>query len=337
VPAYLTFLTLSKLADELANIIKAGGGINVTATISEAINNGKKELTSYYVSMVWKFVFFFKFGIGAIIFSFIPLILQVILVAGGAENYVLAAAFIFPNIIATLIEQPQESAEKFILGANRPIFNTILRILYDVMHLGFTFLWIIVLQLPQQYGLEAVVWILPLGSFIAGFLRMGLGWGYIHRKIAPVRIKEFAWQTFIAPIFPALAIAGIAQLWYRFVFYQLIELMGGSSFAMIFTGAISVLFAIVICAMGIFFPLYSACGGWDNNTMAIFDEAVKISGPSRFLFLPINKASHVFERISPLHNKFPIRYQDATREADELMQERYIKDCLTRELANRLN
>jgi hypothetical protein len=88
------------------------------------------------------------------------------------------------------------------------------------------------------------------------------------------------------------------------------------------------------CAMFIFFPLYCAFGGWDTNTMAIFDEAVAISGPSKFLFLPINKTSHLLEKISPLHNRFPIPYVDAIREAEELMQERYIKDLLTSELEN---
>jgi hypothetical protein len=332
VPAYLTFITLSKLADDLANVIKAGGGINITATISEAINNGKKELTSYYISMIWKFVFFFKFAIGAIILSFIPLILNILLVAGGAENYLLAAAFITPNIIATLVEQPQDSARTVILGANRPTFNTVITIIHDVLNLGFIYLWLIVLRLPQTLGFSAVIWLIPLGGFAPGVLRMIVSWYYIHKQIAPVRFKEFFWQTFMAPIFPALIIAGVAQLWYFFVFENLIALLGGGQLAMILTGGISIMFAFIVCAMFIFFPLYGAFGGWDTNTMAIFDEAVRISGPSRFLFLPINKASHFFEKISPLHNRFPIPYEKALEEADELMQERFIKDKLTQEL-----
>jgi len=102
-------------------------------------------------------------------------------------------------------------------------------------------------------------------------------------------------------------------------------------------GGISILFAFIGCAMVIFFPLYSAFGGWDKNTMAIFDEAVKISGPSRFLFLPINKTSHFFEKISPLHNRFPIPYEEALVEADELMKERYIKDFLSRQYEEKSN
>ena len=337
VPAYITFLTLSKLADELANSIKAGGGINIYATISEAINNGKKELTSYYISMIWKFVFFFKFAIGAILISFIPLVLEILLIAGGAENYILAAAFIMPNIIATVIEQPQSSAEVVIVGASKPEINTVLAVIQQGLNIFFTWLWLIELKLPERWGIQAVVWIMPLGLFIPMVLRTVLSWLYIHKKIAPVRCKEFSWQTFIAPIIPALIIIIIAKLWYMFVFENMIILLGGTDIAMIIAGVVSILFAFVGCLMFIFMPLYGAFGGWDTNTLAIFDEAVAISGPSRFLFLPINKATHLLVSKSRLHNKFQISYLDAHKEADDLMKERFIKDRLTQEILSLQN
>lgn len=329
VPAYLTFVTLSTLADSLANIIKAGGGINIYATISEAINNGKKQLTSYYISMIWKFVFFFKFAIGAILISFMPLIFEVLLVAGGAENYILAAAFIVPNIIATIIEQPIASSEVLILGANKPTFNTITRIFNDLGNIFFVWLWIVYLQLPARYGIDAVVWIMPLGGFLVGLARMVANWVYIHKHIAPVRIDKFGWQTFIAPLIPAILIFLIANLWYNFIFHNMISWFGGGNLAMMIAGVISILFAFIGCAMFFFFPMYAAFGGWDKNTMAIFDEAVKISGPSRFLFIPINKASHWFDK-GPLFNRFVIPYEDALREADDLMRERFIKDKIAK-------
>jgi hypothetical protein len=331
VPAYLTFVTLSTLADSLANIIKSGGGINIYATISEAINNGKKQLTSYYISMIWKFVFFFKFAIGAILISFMPLIFEVLLIAGGAENYILAAGFIIPNIIATIIEQPISSSETVILGANKPVFNTITRIFNDLGNIFFVWLWIVYLQLPAKYGIDAVIWIMPLGGFLVGLTRMILNWIYIHKKIAAVRLNKFGWQTFIAPLIPSILIFVIADFWYKYIFHNMIIWFGGTNFAMMIAGVISILFAFVGCAMFFFFPMYAACGGWDKNTMAIFDEAVKISGPSRFLFYPINKASHWFDK-SPLFNRFVIPYEDALREADELMKERFVKDTIAKEV-----
>jgi len=75
-----------------------------------------------------------------------------------------------------------------------------------------------------------------------------------------------------------------------------------------------------------FFPLYTFFGGNDENTLAIFHEAVQISGPSRFLFIPIDKAMLLLAKKSKLHNKFKIPYEKAELEAQELMKERFIKD-----------
>ena len=77
IPAYTTLSVLSSTADNLANLIKKGGAININATLAEAINNGKMELTNYYIAMQWKFEFFFMFAIGSIIISFMPLLVSV--------------------------------------------------------------------------------------------------------------------------------------------------------------------------------------------------------------------------------------------------------------------
>jgi hypothetical protein len=329
VPGYLTLVALSRLADELANIVKRGGGINVKATISEAYNNKKIELTSYYVSMSWKFVMFFMFAIGSVVFSFIPLLLRVLLVAGGAENYVLAAAFIIPNIIATSIEEPIGTSENIILGANKPLVVTVVDIIGMGASFGLTYLYLFVWRIQDVYGFQGLIWLLPLGGFPIAFTRLIIFWRYIHKNICPVKFREFGWQAFVAPLIPSLILAGIAQLWQIFVFPPMVEAFGGTNLALIIAGTISILFAFIVCVMLIFFPLYTAFGGWDDNTLSIFHEAVEISGPSRFLFRPIDKVSQWLGLKSPLHNRFPIQYQKAKEEAIELMKERYIKDKLT--------
>ncbi len=65
---------------------------------------------------------------------------------------------------------------------------------------------------------------------------------------------------------------------------------------------------------------------------AIFHEACEISGPSRFLFKPIDKAMSWLAKKSKLHNRFVIPYEDAEREAQELMQEKFIIDKLVTKL-----
>ena len=127
---------------------------------------------------------------------------------------------------------------------------------------------------------------------------------YINRKIARVKFKEFGWQAFIAPIGPSLIIALIAWAWHRWAFPFLEGIVGT-----LVAGVISILFAFVFILMFTFFPLYSFFGGWDDNTFSIFKEAVRISGPSRFLFMPIVWSSNWLIKISPFHNKFVIKYE----------------------------
>jgi hypothetical protein len=333
VPAFLTLTTLSKVADELANLIKRGGGINIKATISEARNNNKIELTSYYVAQSWKWIFFFTFALGSILFSFMPLLISVLFEAVGAKEYVLAAAFIIPNIIATTIEEPNGLADNIILGANRPMFKTILDITFNFVNIGLLYLYLFVWNIPEM-GLEAMFWFLPLWGFPSALIVFVLKWWFINREICPVKFKEFGWQSFIAPAIPALIIAGVAELWTAFVFPPLSMIFDGlfANSGTIIGGMITILFGFVGCLMFMFFPLYTAFGGNDENTLAIFHEAVEISGPSRFLFRPIDKLMNFLGKKSPLHNRFPIPWKKALEEARDLMKERYIKDKIVTEM-----
>jgi hypothetical protein len=321
----LTLTQLSATADELANVMKRGGGININATISEAANNNKHELTSYYISMSWKFIYFFVFAIGSIIIAFMPLLVGIIFDAIGATEYVLAAAFIIPNIIATIIEEPVDIAQKFLIGSNHPIFNSNVEVGLTLLSPFLTFFWLFVVQI-QNFDLIVLIWWIPLNAAIPNLIRLVVKWYYINKRVTKVKFKEFYWQAFIAPLIPSLIIAGVAQLWTIFVFPELYILFGENVFASLAAGVCTVLFAFVVCLMFIFFPLYTYFGGHDDNTLAIFHEAVEISGPSRFLFRPIDKAMRWLAHKSPLHGKFPIEYEAAEKEAQELMRERYIKD-----------
>jgi hypothetical protein len=325
VPAYLTLTALSSIADDLANLIKRGGGINIKATISEARNNNKIALTAYYVALSWKFIFFFTFAIGSIIFSFMPLLIDVLFNAVGATEYVLAAAFIIPNVIATTIEEPNGLADMIIYGANRPLIKTILDIIFNFINMMLLFLYLFVWRV-QDLGITGLVWFIPLWVFPQTLIQLVIKWRYINRVICPVKFRDFGWQAFVAPLIPALVIGGIAELWRQFVFPPMVILFGNDNIATVIAGVITILFGFIGCLMFTFFPLYTAFGGNDDNTLAMFHEAVEISGPSRFLFRPIDKMMRWFGMKSKLHNRFPIPYQDAQREAIELMKERFIKD-----------
>ncbi|MBN2153918.1 MAG: hypothetical protein JW839_20845, partial [Candidatus Lokiarchaeota archaeon] len=83
-------------------------------------------------------------------------------------------------------------------------------------------------------------------------------------------------------------------------------------------GIISVLFALTLLLF-IFFIVYSLFGGWDDFSLSEFRRAMEMSGPSKPFVKLIYKLSEYFARLSPLHNRFPIRSDESRQEAIELM------------------
>lgn len=322
VPAYAALIMLNSLADELANLTKQGEGINIKAAISEAYNNGKKDLTRFYIGQQWKWYGFFTYGIGFIVTTFFPIILTTIFSVGEAENYLLAIPFVLPNVIHTLIESPSGYADNIIYGCNKPLFVSIKKILVRSAGFFFTWLWLVELQLPQKYGITAAIWLLPMGTFIPDLLGVIASWIYIHKRI--VSVKFPAWQTFIAPLFPSLIIAGVGWVFRETLYVWLFNWAGP-----IPTAAVSILFAFIVCFLFLYLPLYTYFGGWDIYGLEMFRKAVSISGPSRLFFVPIYKASAWLADKSPFHDKYPIPWQGADKDAIELMIDRYQNDLKT--------
>nr|MDO8115128.1 hypothetical protein [Candidatus Sigynarchaeota archaeon] len=330
VPAFLTFSRLSGVADSFANLMKAGGGINIRGTLSEAYNSGKKNLTSYYIAMQWKFFCMFAFALGSLIIAFMPFILTALFHVGSAANYALAAAFVVPNIIATTAEEPIKTAENVILAANKPHVDTVLWITGDFFGLLLLYLALFVFKIPL-WGTLAIIWLIPLLPVAPNLYRGIASWVYIGKKLCPVEWKRFAWQTFIAPIPPAIIYGIIGNLWVVYIFPALTNAFGGEDLGIIIAAVITVLFAIFF-GLFFFFPVYGLMGGWDKNSLAVFKEAVEISGPSKFIFMPILRMTLFLGTRSPLHDKFPIPFERAQQEAVELMQLRHIKDTIVKEI-----
>ncbi|GAB4317432.1 MAG: hypothetical protein Kow0069_20190 [Promethearchaeota archaeon] len=320
VPAFLTFSQLNKLADDVANLTKRAEGINIKASISEAYNNGKRALTQYYIAQSWKFYGFFTWGISAVVIGFLPALVTNVLFAFGAENYLLAVPFILPNILHTLWEMPNGTADHVILGANRPLFKSLLDVASTFMGFFFTWLWLVALQLPQRFGTVAVIWLLPMGGFPVTVFLVLAKWWYVHKKIVPVRLPT--WQAFVAPAAPFAIVLGLGAAWSFLVAPALVAAVGH-----LVTGLATVMFAFVGALMFTFIPLYTFFGGWDEYGLRVFKDAVDLSGPAKVFFKPIYKLSAWLANVSPLHDRHPIPWRGAAADAEELMRERELHDA----------
>lgn len=317
VPAYVTLQTLNKTADELANITKRSEGINLKGGLSESYNNGRHKLTQFYIAQVFKWYGFFTTGIGIVVMTFFPALMEIIFGTGDLKTYLLAIPFILPNVIHTITCEGLDGTSKQILQmTNHQMFNSLTEIGHNIASIITTWIYLDVTMIPQRYGIPAMIWIIPMGNFIADFGFMLVRYIYIHKRV--VKIKIPVWQAFIAPLPPALITFGVGKLWIATVHVWIRDAIGGDIGAYA-AGISTVLFAFVGCFLFLFITLYSYFGGWDDYGLEVFQEAVKISGPSKIFFKPIAKMSTWLISISPFHNKYPIPWKEADREAVELM------------------
>ncbi|NMC05420.1 MAG: hypothetical protein GYA24_09420 [Candidatus Lokiarchaeota archaeon] len=315
VPAYATMLTLNSLADEIANISKRSEGINTKGAFAEALNNGKQKLGQYYIANTFKYYGFFTVGIACLVIGYMPTVISVMLVLGGAENYLLAIPFILPNILRTLIEQPEGEADKILTMAHKPVFKTVMGMIHLGLGYFMTFFYLVITRWPQTYGLAVMIWIIPCGNLIADLIRFIASWWYINKYICKIKIAW--WQSFVAPLIPGALTLIEGMVWATWVFPELSRAIGSIPAVII-----SVTFAMVVGLIFNFVILYGAFGGWDDHTLGVFKEAVYISGPSRIFFIPVYKMTAALVKISKLHNRFPMDHEAAEREMIELMIQR---------------
>ncbi len=316
VPAYATAITLNGLADEIANITKRSEGINTKGAFSEAMNNGKTKLAQYYIANTFKYYGFFTVGIACIVIGYLPTILAVMLVLFKADNYILAIELFFiPNIIRTLWEQLEGEADKILVMGHKPVFKTTTDMIRLVLSYVFTYLYLYVWQWPQTYGMAAMAWILPMGMIVPDMFKLIADWWYVNRYICKIKIAW--WQSFAAPLIPGGLTLAEGLIWGTYV-YPLLSSAVGDIVAVIIT----VTFAFAVGLIFNFIILYGVFGGWDDHTLAVFKEAVYISGPSRLLFVPVYKMTAILVKRSKLHNRFPMDHEDAEREMIELMIQR---------------
>ena len=164
VPQYVSLVYIASVATNISGLIGQASIYDMTPLVSESFLNGKKHLTQYYVGQVWRFtgqVQGFFLGILVIVFFALPSAFTAI----GITNYLVAIPFFIPSLISQIPTPYFNLADQMQNGANRPGFLVKLSIFERSGRLFFIYFWVVILQLPQKYGLNAIVWVYFLGAF----------------------------------------------------------------------------------------------------------------------------------------------------------------------------
>ncbi len=299
-PNYSSIVGMYQLGSMLSQMITTFT-IDITPTVSEAYNNGKKVLTEYYIARSYTWTMINGTFILGLLFGGAEL-LGVI----AGENFFLAVPIIQTLIFFRIGEMYAGLHDGIFHGVGKPELNILLIAAEQTVR--------VLILLVMLVGAE--------GGWLALVLSQGFGWiakwvaGYVVFNLKVMHLTRInPWQSFVAP-----AIATLAEVVYILVmkaalYPLLIGILGNVAAAIV-----AVVIGVLTGPFFIYFPVYSAVGGWDEESLQIVACATRMAGPSKPLVNIIYKLSLYVTRVSPLHARFPTDIAGVQDEIDSLMR-----------------
>ena len=310
VPQYTTFAALASFGGSIGGLM--GWSLDLGGSISEAFFNGKKKLAKYYIAQAWRYTGLIQCFMFSILLA-ILLVLEKVLVLFGLEYYVLATLFIFPKMIRDIQQPYNNFASGTTTGTGHINFQMIINIYEAVAAIVSWYIFIVWLRIPQEGGIIAIAWMIPCAEMPAIVSKVVISYIYINKKIVKLDIPWY--QGFIGPGITTAFIYMLGILYVNFVFNPMYDTIGG-----IIAVLPMVIIFIIIIPFFVYFPLTGLFGAWDDSSLEIMRKATKMSGPGKFLTLPMYKLIKIAIKRSKLHGRFAMDDSDALQEARELMK-----------------
>jgi hypothetical protein len=310
VPQYTTFISFAFIANAIGAV--TGMSMNLGGAIPEAYLNDKKALTQYYIGQTWRFTALLQLFLFSMVMILI-LILEPLFLALNLEAYILSISFILPKLIRDFQQPYNNYSESLLIGTNNPNIAFWAHIWEDVAALVSWILIIVVWKLPQTYGIMMIAWLIPCGELFAIVTKVVFVYIFLHKKV--IKIKIPIWQTFGATSLSALILYALGYMYYRFIFDPISNSIGIIA---------SIILFVIICIFGglivVYIPLTVVFGAWDKGSIDSFEKMTQISGPSKFLVVPIYKILVRTTKWSKLHDRYGMDDTEAKKEARDLMR-----------------
>jgi O-antigen/teichoic acid export membrane protein len=268
----------------------------VMPAISEAISHGKRMLSQYYSAMAYKYNGLTSAFIGAVLLAVAP---KFIIGSTGIE-FQRAAIYVIPLTIWGAVQFPSWVGDNIQLGANKPWLKSILVFSEQLIRVTLAF---ILLARFQVTGL--------IIAYFVGLFSKGIAAYVINHKVCfPQRF--YIWQSLVAPLLAGAAHFGILWVLNNY-------LWKGDQVT-----SVLIFFIGILPSFPLYMFLYGLFGGWDKDTLAELNDAVKLSGSVRWLTRwGMYEPTALGARISPLNNRFPITNRpEAMEEARQLTLEK---------------
>ncbi len=316
-PQYAAWLGLMNIVKTFTGQIGMAGNItsNTEYAISEAYNNGKINLSQFYVAMALKWRFILTMFIGLTIVIVLPYGLGYLLNIFG-ENWLPALTLFFFLALPQFINMFTKPVSFTML--NHPGYDQAIGIASSTA----SFLWYVILV--YGLGTEINIYIYLVKDIPITITFFIIQWIVLQKKIFKIRWRDFTMQAYV------LAIPGIVlYALFCWAFGELVMPLGVKAIGEIPFVVISIVAALFFFPPFIFCPLISIFGAWDKYNMEAYQLAIGLSGPSKFMTKLMFKTSFFFYQLSPLKDKFPIKNVEiAMKEARELQEEKTLQDMV---------
>ncbi len=259
----------------------------IMPAISEALSSGYKKLSQYYSVQSYKWGAIASAVLGAVLLVVAP---KFIIGSSGVE-FQRAAILAVPLAIFGSIQFFGWLGDAIFLGSNQPVLRAVMILVEQAIRV------ILLVVLLARFQIEALI----LAYFVGILVRGIVAYFVADRYCFPQKI--YFWQTLAAP----LMAAGMHYLFLSLIANFVWQGDEISSVALFFIG--------LLPAMPVFFFFYALAGGWDDAGLEEVTEASHMTG---FLY-PVVKV--IFElpsrwgaKLSPLHNRFPIKMRETAME-----------------------
>ena len=185
---------------------------------------------------------------------------------------------------------------------------------------SFFFSWLFLVQM--ELGWLAI----PLYGFIPSAILNAIKLIYVFKKILPNFKFTGWWQSVVAPLISAAGMGIIGYLIYLIsggIFDYVDANFAGSIMADVFVWVFVVFIAFLLFIGNpiIYQLFYAFFGGWDDDSLEEYRKGVILSGPSAWMVKPIYWVAEKVSKISPLHNRFPIKNQERVKAEIQELEE----------------
>lgn len=310
VPHYTSFLIIFSIGASIPDIVNWFGVPAITPLISESYLNGKKNLSQYYIGQFLRFRFLLDGFFSPLMIILVPVI-PIAWTAMGMDNYMLGAAVIIPRLIMIIFQHIADIPGQVLFGANRPNWAIIAGFLNNVLNTVFLFLLLGVWDLPSQFGFTAIVWIYICYTLPLGLIFTIASYTWVHKKVLPIKIPVK--QIFFGIILPSFLTFFLMYMGKAFIFDPV---LAATNFYLAALATIPVLALVMIF---FYFPMTAILGGWDPINLEEFRKTAWMSGPSKFVVMPLYWLLKKVTKKSPLHGRFQMSTENVIKDAQELL------------------